>query len=126
MRQFVGHLGDPSGAVVRGHAGRGGYRRGLGSADEGGLAGLVARLGREALACMEMMSGVGSRRAAADDRPGHRVGAGLHDRRRIRRRFASSKKLCGYTGLCPRVYQSGNTDRRGHLTHAGPKYLVGR
>jgi transposase len=31
--------------------------------------------------------------------------------------------LCGYTGLCPRVYQSGSTDRRGHLTHAGPKYL---
>ena len=38
-------------------------------------------------------------------------------------RFASPKKLCGYTGLCPRVYQSGNTDRRGPLTHAGPKYL---
>ncbi|HEV2768736.1 MAG TPA: IS110 family transposase [Solirubrobacteraceae bacterium] len=38
-------------------------------------------------------------------------------------RFASPKKLCGYTGLCPKVYQSGGTDRRGHLTHAGPKYL---
>ena len=38
-------------------------------------------------------------------------------------RFASPKKLCGYTGLCPKVYQSGSTDRRGHLTHAGPKYL---
>jgi len=38
-------------------------------------------------------------------------------------RFASPKKLCGYTGLCPRVYQSGNSDRRGHLTHAGPKHL---
>ena len=38
-------------------------------------------------------------------------------------RFASPKKLTGYTGLCPRVYQSGTTDRRGHLTHAGPKYL---
>ena len=38
-------------------------------------------------------------------------------------RFASPKKLVGYTGLCPRVYQSGNTDRRGHLTHAGPSYL---
>jgi transposase len=38
-------------------------------------------------------------------------------------RFASPKKLTGYTGLCPRVYQSGNSDRRGHLTHAGPKYL---
>jgi transposase len=38
-------------------------------------------------------------------------------------RFASPKKLTGYTGLCPKVYQSGSTDRRGHLTHAGPKYL---
>jgi len=38
-------------------------------------------------------------------------------------RFSSPKKLCGYTGLCPRVYQSGGTDRRGHLTHAGPRYL---
>jgi transposase len=38
-------------------------------------------------------------------------------------RFASPRKLTGYTGLCPRVYQSGGTDRRGHLTHAGPKYL---
>ncbi len=38
-------------------------------------------------------------------------------------RFSSPTKLCGYTGLCPRVYQSGNTDRRGPLTHAGPKYL---
>ena len=38
-------------------------------------------------------------------------------------RFASPKKLCGYTGLCPRVYQSGSKDRRGHLTHAGPRYL---
>ncbi len=39
------------------------------------------------------------------------------------RRFASPKKLCGYTGLCPKVYQSGSKDRRGQLTHAGPKYL---
>jgi transposase len=38
-------------------------------------------------------------------------------------RFASPKKLCSYTGLCPKVYQSGSTDRRGHLTHAGPRYL---
>jgi len=36
-------------------------------------------------------------------------------------RFASPTKLSGYTGLCPRVYQSGSTDRRGPLTHAGPK-----
>ncbi len=38
-------------------------------------------------------------------------------------RFAAPKKLTGYTGLYPRVYQSGGTDRRGPLTHAGPKYL---
>ena len=38
-------------------------------------------------------------------------------------RFASPKKLTGYTGLCPRVLQSGNSDRRGPLTKHGPKYL---
>jgi transposase len=38
-------------------------------------------------------------------------------------RFPSAKKLSGYTGLCPRVYQSGGTDRRGALSKAGPKYL---
>jgi transposase len=38
-------------------------------------------------------------------------------------RFASPKKLTSYTGLCPRVYQSGESDRRGPLTHAGPRYL---
>jgi transposase len=38
-------------------------------------------------------------------------------------RFVSPKRLTGYTGLCPRVYQSGETDRRGALTKAGPKYL---
>ena len=39
------------------------------------------------------------------------------------RRFPSPKKLCGYTGLCPRVIQSGERDRRGPLTKQGPKYL---
>ena len=38
-------------------------------------------------------------------------------------RFASPAKLCGYTGLCPRVYQSGAKDRRGPLAKNGPKYL---
>lgn len=38
-------------------------------------------------------------------------------------RFASPTKLCGYTGLCPRVYQSGAVDRRGKLAKNGPKYL---
>jgi transposase len=38
-------------------------------------------------------------------------------------RFASPRKLIGYTGLCPRVYQSGETDRRGALAKHGPNYL---
>jgi transposase len=38
-------------------------------------------------------------------------------------RFETPKKLAGYSGLCPRVYQSGDTDRRGRLTKQGPKYL---
>jgi transposase len=38
-------------------------------------------------------------------------------------RFASPKKLCGYTGLCPRVYQSGEKDYRGPLAKNRPKYL---
>jgi transposase len=38
-------------------------------------------------------------------------------------RFESPKKLAGYSGLCPRVYQSGNQDRRGKLAKNGPKHL---
>jgi transposase len=38
-------------------------------------------------------------------------------------RFASPAKLCGYTGLCPRVNQSGASDRRGPISKHGPKYL---
>lgn len=38
-------------------------------------------------------------------------------------RFPTPTKLVGYTGLCPRVYQSGDRDRRGPLSKAGPKYL---
>jgi transposase len=38
-------------------------------------------------------------------------------------RFASPAKLVGYTGLRPRVYQSGSSDRRGPLAKNGPKYL---
>src|SRR5450759_2876501 len=38
-------------------------------------------------------------------------------------RFATPKKLVGYTGLCPRVYQSGACDRRGPLAQNGPEYL---
>jgi transposase len=38
-------------------------------------------------------------------------------------RFSSPEKLAGYTGLCPRVDQSGDKDRRGPLTKHGPTYL---
>jgi transposase len=38
-------------------------------------------------------------------------------------RFASARKLVGYTGLCPRVRQSGEVDRRGALSKHGPPYL---
>ena len=38
-------------------------------------------------------------------------------------RFPSPTKLAGYTGLCPRVYQSGGQDHRGSLSKYGPKYL---
>jgi transposase len=38
-------------------------------------------------------------------------------------RFASPAKLCGYSGLCPVVRQSGRRDVRGSLAKTGPKYL---
>jgi transposase len=38
-------------------------------------------------------------------------------------RFPSPKRLCGYTGLCPRVYQSGSRDHRGPLAKNGPTWL---
>jgi transposase len=39
------------------------------------------------------------------------------------RRFATPTRLVSYTGLCPRVYQSGDRDRRGTLSKLGPRYL---
>jgi transposase len=38
-------------------------------------------------------------------------------------RFSSPRKLVGYTGLCPRVDQSGERNRRGPLRKNGPNYL---
>jgi transposase len=38
-------------------------------------------------------------------------------------RFPSPRKLIGYTGLTPRVEQSGEHDRRGPLRKNGPNYL---
>ena len=34
-------------------------------------------------------------------------------------RFATPTKLVGYSGLCPRVYQSGESDHRGSLAKMG-------
>ena len=36
-------------------------------------------------------------------------------------RFPTPRKLAGYSGLCPRVYQSGERDLRGPLAKQGPK-----
>ena len=41
-------------------------------------------------------------------------------------RFSSPEKLAGYTGLCPRVNQSGDKDRRGPLTKHGLPTCAGR
>jgi transposase len=38
-------------------------------------------------------------------------------------RFSTPRKMVGYTGLCPRVDQSGERDRRGPLRKNGPNYL---
>ena len=38
-------------------------------------------------------------------------------------RFESPVKLAGYSGLCPRVIQSGDKDRRGPISKQGPRYL---
>jgi transposase len=38
-------------------------------------------------------------------------------------RFPTPRKLAGYSGLCPRVYQSGERDLRGRLSKQGPRYL---
>jgi hypothetical protein len=41
-------------------------------------------------------------------------------------RFPSARKLAGYTGLCPRVYQSGESDRRGPSPRKVPATCAGR
>ena len=40
-------------------------------------------------------------------------------------RFSSPEKLTGYTGLCPRVVQSGDQDRRGPLQSTAPLPALG-
>jgi transposase len=41
-------------------------------------------------------------------------------------RFPSPTKRAGYTGLCARVSQSGDSDRRGPLAKKGPATCAGR
>jgi transposase len=38
-------------------------------------------------------------------------------------RFCTPVKLTSYTGLCPRVKQSGEMDRRGPISKHGPRHL---
>ena len=40
-------------------------------------------------------------------------------------RFSSPVKLTGYTGLCPRVKQSGDMDQRGPVSKHGPAICAG-
>jgi transposase len=89
---------------------------------------LIDELDREIAACEQEL-----RRLAADHRyvpllltvPGigwvlaYTIAAEIGDIHR----FRTPAKLAGYTGLCPRVYQSGESDRRGSLAKQGPKYL---
>ena len=51
---------------------------------------------------------------------GYTIAAEIGD---ITRFTSPKKKLCGYTGLCPRVYQSGHRDHRGPPARNGPTYL---
>jgi transposase len=62
--------------------------------------------------------------AVAADRARDRLDAQLHDRGRNRRHppLQLPDQATGYIGLRPHVHQSSNTDRRGHLSHAGPRY----
>jgi transposase len=41
-------------------------------------------------------------------------------------RFPSPKKLCGDTGLCPRVCQSGSRDQRGPLADIQSRWCLWR
>jgi transposase len=40
-------------------------------------------------------------------------------------RFSTPVKLVGYTGLCPRVSQSGDVDLRRPVSKRGPRYCPG-
>jgi transposase len=61
---------------------------------------------------VETTPGVGPRTAEA-------IVAHLHQPER----FTSGKQVSAYVGLAPRQFQSGETDRRGHITRRGPALL---
>lgn len=39
------------------------------------------------------------------------------------KRFTSAEKLCSFAGLCPRIYSSGDIERRGHISKVGNAYI---
>lgn len=38
-------------------------------------------------------------------------------------RFRSKERLCSFAGLCPKIYSSGEVERRGHISKAGNAYM---
>lgn len=38
-------------------------------------------------------------------------------------RFSRKEKLCSFAGLCPKVYCSGEVEKRGHISKAGNAYI---
>ncbi|MBI5699340.1 IS110 family transposase [Candidatus Saganbacteria bacterium] len=38
-------------------------------------------------------------------------------------RFRNKERLCSFAGLCPRIYASGEVERRGHISKAGNAYM---
>ena len=38
-------------------------------------------------------------------------------------RFKSKERLCSFAGLCPKIYSSGEIERRGHISKAGNAYM---
>jgi transposase len=38
-------------------------------------------------------------------------------------RFRTKEQLCSFAGLCPRIYSSGEVEKRGHISKAGNAYM---
>jgi len=39
------------------------------------------------------------------------------------KRFKNKERLCSFAGICPRIYCSGEVDKRGHISKAGNAYI---